>query len=78
MYDSYEQLKEFYKDILTEDDVLEIFKNDDILNKMKVTINKSTKIYFSVWIFFLLISLFSIEYISDNPILLEFLRILGN
>ena len=78
VYDSYEQLKEFYKDILTEDDVLEIFKNDDILNKMKVTINKSTKIYFSVWIFFLLISLFSIEYISDNPILLEFLRILGN
>ena len=52
VYDSYELLKLNYKDILTEDDLEEIFGNDEILAEMKKTIRRSEKIYLSIWIAF--------------------------
>lgn len=67
VYESYEQLKLNYKDILTEDDLLETFGNDEGLNKMKKTISKSEKLYLGVWIVFLIVALVIVEYLSSNP-----------
>lgn len=67
VYESYEQLKLNYKDILTEDDLLETFGNDEGLNKMKKTISKSEKLYLGVWIVFLIAALLIVEYLSSNP-----------
>ena len=67
VYDSYEQLKLNYREILTEDDLLEVFGNDEILAKMKETINKSEKIYLGIWIAFLIGSFFVVEIISSSP-----------
>lgn len=67
VYASYEQLKDNYKDILTDDDIQEIFKDDEILNQMKKTINKSEKIYLGIWVVSLIIILVIIENVSVSP-----------
>ncbi len=67
VYYSYEQLKQNYKEILTEDDLQEIFNNDKLLNKMKEEINKSKKIYLIIWILFLIGTFIVIEYLSSSP-----------
>lgn len=66
-YDSYELLKLNYKEILTEDDLLEVFGNDEILNKMKKTISRSEKIYLGIWIIFLIGAFIVAEIISVSP-----------
>lgn len=67
VYESYEQLKLNYKDILTENDLLEIFGNDEIMNRMKRTINKSRIIYLVIWIVFLIVALIIVEFLSSYP-----------
>lgn len=67
VYDSYEQLKLNYKEILTEDDLTEVFGNDEMLVNMKRRINKSKKIYLGLWIFFLIIAFVILEIISTDP-----------
>lgn len=67
VYYSYGELKQNYKEILTEDDLQEIFNNDKLLNKMKEEINKSKKIYLIIWILFLIGTFIVIEYLSSSP-----------
>ncbi len=67
VYDSYELLKLNYKDILTEDDLEEIFCNDEILAEMKKTIRRSEKIYLSIWIAFLIGAFAVVEIVSISP-----------
>ena len=67
VYESYEQLKLNYKEILTEDDLLEIFKNDEIVVKMKKTIDRSKKLYLGIWITFLIGAFVIVEIISISP-----------
>lgn len=67
VYDSYKQLKLNYREILTDDDLLKIFGNDELLNKMEKTINRSEKLYLSIWFVFLLGALIIIEIISISP-----------
>lgn len=67
VYDSYEQLKRNYNGILTEDDLLEIFGNDEVMRKMKKTISRSEKLYLVIWIVFLVAALIIIEMISASP-----------
>lgn len=67
VYDSYEQLKRNYNGILTEDDLLEIFGNDEVMRKMKKTISRSEKLYLVIWIVFLVAALIVIEMISASP-----------
>lgn len=67
VYDSYKQLKLNYREILTDDDLLKIFGNDELLNKMEKTINRSEKLYLSIWFVFLLGALIIIEIISTSP-----------
>lgn len=77
VYVSYEQLKNNYKDILTDDDIQEIFKNDEVLNKMKETINKSEKIYLGIWVASLIIVLVIIENVSVSStfqVILDFIQ----
>lgn len=66
VYESYEQLKDVYKDILTEQDLSEIF-DDKMIKKMKRSIKKSKIIYSILWIIFLLICLYFVEKISVDP-----------
>lgn len=67
VYDSYEQLKLNYREILTDDDLLEVFGNDEMLNKMKKTINRSEKIYLGIWIVFLIAAFIVVEIVSVSP-----------
>ena len=67
VYDSYEQLKLNYKEILTEDDLLEIFGDDEMLKEMKNTISKSEKIYLGIWIIFLIGAFAVVEIVSVSP-----------
>ena len=78
VYDSYEQLKLNYREILTDDDLLEIFRNDEMLNKMKKAINKSEKLYLGIWIFFLIGTFIVIETISVNPTYRGILDVIQN
>ncbi len=74
VYDSYEQLKKNYLSILTEEDLKEIFEDDEIICKMKKSINKSGEIYLSIWITFLIVSFVILELVSSDP---NFLPILN-
>lgn len=67
VYDSYEQLKLNYKEILTDDDLMDVFGNDEMLKKMKETISRSEKIYLGIWIFFLVAALIIVEILSVSP-----------
>ena len=67
VWDSYEQLKFNYKDILTDEDLLEAFDNDKMIEKMKKSIHKSEIIYLSMWIIFLIGSIIVVEYLSLCP-----------
>ena len=79
VYSSYEQLKKNYDNILTEDDLNEIFDNDNLIKQMQATISKSQKIYLALWIAFLIISIIAIERLSSSPsyqIILDFINTL--
>jgi hypothetical protein len=58
---SYKQLKEHYKDVLTDDDVKEIFKNDSAFKKMQKEIKKRKTIAIYLWIAFILIAFIALE-----------------
>ena len=73
VYDSYEELKKSYDQILTDDDIKESFQDDKIIMDMKKTVSKSQKMYLSIWICFLVILLVCLERISDNPIIFPFI-----
>lgn len=78
VYESYEYLKVNYKEILTEDDLLEIFKNDEIAIKMKRTIDKSKRLYLIIWIAFLILALIVVETLSISPIYQSLFNIFKN
>lgn len=69
VYSSYEQLKQNYVEILTPEDIKEIFKDDNVINSMKDSISKSEKVYLAIWIFFLLLTFIAVEILSKNPLL---------
>lgn len=77
VYDSYNRLKQNYKEILSDGDLQEIFGNDEMLNRMKKTISKSQKIYLVLWILFLLGVLIVLEYLSSSPNITAILKILS-
>lgn len=69
VYDSYEKLRENYKDILDEKDLEEIFKNDSSIKRKKEYINKKQKQYLFFWISFIFICILLLEFIlSSEPI----------
>ena len=74
VYESYEKLKKSYDKILTEDDIQECFQGDHLISDMKKTIGKSEKIYLFLWVVFLLVLLVIVEYISEAPVVVPFLK----
>lgn len=74
VYESYEKLKKSYDKILTEDDIQECFRGDYLILDMKKTIGKSEKIYLFLWVVFLLVLLVIVEYISEAPVVIPFLK----
>ena len=78
VYDSYEELKKSYDQILTDDDIKESFQDDKIIMDMKKTVSKSQKMYLSIWVCFLVILLVCLEFISDNPIIFPFIETFVN
>lgn len=78
VYESYEQLKMNYKNVLSNDDILEVFKNDTLLNRMKEEIEKSRKHYLLLWIGLLILSIVLLEILSTNPIFKRMFDIIVN
>lgn len=78
VYESYEQLKMNYKNVLSNDDILEVFKNDTLLNRMKEEIEKSRKHYLLLWIGLLILSIVLLEIFSTNPIFKRMFDIIVN
>jgi hypothetical protein len=74
VYDSYDELKKSYNQILTDDDIKECFKNDLIITEMKKTIKRSQMIYLIIWSCFLIILLIALELLTDNSIIISFLK----
>lgn len=68
VYESYEQLKMNYNNVLSNDDILEVFKNDSLLNRMKEEIEKSRRHYLFLWIGLLILLIGLLEILSTNPI----------
>lgn len=74
--ESYKQLKLNYTDILAEDDIHDIFKNDEIINKMLKTINTHKWIYLIIWFFLLVLAYIVVEMLSYNitrTVIIDFL-----
>lgn len=79
VYDSYEKLRENYKDILDEKDLEEIFKNDSAIKRKKEYINKKQKQYLFFWISFLFICILLLEFIlSSEPMHKYILNLIKN
>lgn len=78
VYESYEQLKMNYNNVLSNDDILEVFKNDSLLNRMKEEIEKSRKHYLFLWIGPLILLIGLLEILSTNPIFKRMFDIIVN
>lgn len=78
VYESYEQLKMNYENVLSNDDILEVFKNDTLLNRMKEEIEKSRRHYLLLWIGLLILSIVLLEILSTNPIFKRMFDIIVN
>lgn len=71
VYDSYDKLKESYRNILTDDDIQECFHNDQLITDMKDTIRKSQIRYSMLWFGFLILLLVCLEKVSESPIIIS-------
>lgn len=58
---SYKQLKKHYKDVLTDDDIREIFNDDSAFKKMQKEIKKRKTIAICLWISFISIAFIALE-----------------
>lgn len=76
IHESYQALKENYKDVLADKDIDEIFKDDQLMNKMSKTVSTSANCYFILWVLFLIALLVVIELASTSPFLLNLLKLL--
>lgn len=71
VYDSYDKLKESYRNILTDDDIRECFHNDQLITDMKDAIRKSQIRYSMLWFGFLILLLVCLEKVSESPIIIS-------
>lgn len=74
VYDSYDELKKSYNQILSDDDIKECFKDDQIITDMKNTVKRSQRIYLLIWSCFLVILLSILEFVTENPIIISCLK----
>lgn len=65
----YQILKDNYVLLLDEQDINEIFKNDEIMKSVIDEVNRGIAIYTILWSAFLVVALTVLEYISKSPII---------
>ena len=68
VYESYDQLKKNYNNVLTEDDLKDIFDDDKLLDTMKANIEKMRKRFLILWGVFLFVCIIIVELLSDYSI----------
>lgn len=71
---TYLQLKENYSDILSQDDIAEVYKNDELFNGTKKEIKTKTVLFSVIWISMLIGIFFVVEYLTTTPILMDNIR----
>lgn len=67
--DSYEALKANYDSVLSQDELLEVFNNDQLINDTVRSVNRGIWGYAVLWIVFLFLLLIILECISSSPII---------
>lgn len=68
VYDSYDALKSNYNEVLSPDDISQLFHNNKIITDMKRTINVNMKTYIAIWILFLLLIACTVEALGGLPL----------
>ena len=71
---TYLQLKENYSDILSQDDIAEVYKDDELFNGTKKEIKTKTVLFSVIWISILIGIFFVVEYLTTTPILMDNIR----
>ena len=71
---TYLQLKENYSDILSQDDISEVYKDDELFNGTKKEIKTKTILFSVIWISILVGIFFVVEYLTTTPILMDNIR----
>ncbi|MFQ4182245.1 hypothetical protein C3O99_04190, partial [Clostridioides difficile] len=66
--DGYNELKNSYNGIFDDNDILNIFNNDNVFNNNINDAKKKRLIFIIIWIILLLICFVGIELTSDYPI----------
>lgn len=67
----YDILKQSYTEILSEQDLKDIFREDKAINDALLEVENGTKIYISIWAGFIFIAIILLEFISYEPPLLN-------
>ena len=68
LQDGYNELKNSYNGIFDDNDILNIFNNDNVFNNNINDAKKKRLIFIIIWIILLLICFVGIELTSDDPI----------
>lgn len=71
---AYLQLKENYLEVLSEDDISEIFKDDELFRNTKEEIKSKTIIFSIIWMLVLIYIFLVVEYLTSFPILMDNIR----
>ncbi|WP_408894006.1 hypothetical protein [Paenibacillus taichungensis] len=67
--DSYTALKENYESVLSEDELIEVFNDDKLINDTVKSVNRGKWAYIIVWGIFLILLFVILESMSSSPII---------
>ena len=67
-------MKGNYSDILSQDDISEVYKDDELFNGTKKEIKTKTILFSVIWISILVGIFFVVEYLTTTPILMDNIR----
>ena len=68
---AYLQLKENYSEILSKDDILEIYKDDGLFKNTKKEIRNKIILFSVMWILLLICVFFVVDYLTTTPIVMD-------
>jgi hypothetical protein len=71
--ESYYSLKDNYVSVLSELELKEVFKNDELIVNAENSVNRGIRAYVIVWAILLLILLFVVEHMTSDPIIIPFI-----
>lgn len=71
---AYNLLRRNYEDIFSEEELNEIFNNDEVFKKCKKIVIRNIVIFSALWILFFVVAVIVIENISTNPFVSKFIR----